>query len=46
LILFRRNGGARLAAALAQIVLLDIVFSVSIITAVGMTNGIPIMVTA
>jgi len=34
-------------AALAQIVLLDIVFSVdSIITAVGMTNDIPIMVTA
>src|SRR6201999_1433830 len=34
-------------AALAQIVLLDIVFSIdSIITAVGMTNDIPIMVTA
>lgn len=35
------------AAALAQIVLLDIVFSVdSIITAVGMTNEVPIMVVA
>jgi predicted tellurium resistance membrane protein TerC len=35
------------ATALAQIVLLDIVFSVdSIITAVGMTNEVPIMVTA
>jgi predicted tellurium resistance membrane protein TerC len=35
------------AAALAQIVLLDIVFSVdSIITAVGMTNEVPIMIVA
>ncbi|MEO6078408.1 MAG: TerC family protein [Steroidobacteraceae bacterium] len=36
-----------LAAAIGQIVVLDIVFSVdSIITAVGMTNDIPIMVVA
>ena len=35
------------SAAISQIVLLDIVFSVdSIITAVGMTSEIPIMVTA
>ncbi len=35
------------ATVIAQIVLLDIVFSVdSIITAVGMTNDVPIMVTA
>jgi predicted tellurium resistance membrane protein TerC len=45
------NGGdaprLRVAAALIQIVLIDIVFSIdSIITAVGMTNEFPIMVVA
>ncbi|AKH43466.1 putative tellurium resistance membrane protein TerC [Altererythrobacter atlanticus] len=45
----RNKGPAQLAfsAAIAQIIALDLVFSVdSILTAVGMTNEIPIMVTA
>jgi predicted tellurium resistance membrane protein TerC len=39
--------GANFGAAIAQIILLDLVFSVdSILTAVGMTDHLPIMVTA
>ena len=43
----RRDASLGLAAALGQIVLLDLVFSIdSIITAVGMTPHVPIMVIA
>lgn len=43
----RRTAGLGFAAAIGQILLLDIVFSVdSIITAVGMTDDIPIMIIA
>jgi predicted tellurium resistance membrane protein TerC len=45
----RNKGAAQITfgAAIAQIVALDLVFSVdSILTAVGMTNHVPIMVTA
>jgi predicted tellurium resistance membrane protein TerC len=43
----RRGASVGLAAALGQIVVLDLVFSIdSIITAVGMTRDIPIMVIA
>ncbi len=43
----RRNASLGLAAALGQIMLLDLVFSIdSIITAVGMTQHVPIMVIA
>ena len=38
---------ARFGAVIAQIVLLDVVFSLdSVITAVGMANQVPVMVTA
>jgi predicted tellurium resistance membrane protein TerC len=43
----RRRAGVGLAAVLPQIVMLDLVFSIdSIITAVGMTQHVPIMVVA
>src|SRR3990172_11799869 len=43
----RRRASVGMAAALGQIVLLDLVFSIdSIITAVGMTQHVPIMVIA
>ena len=43
----RKSASSGFAAAIAQILALDLVFSVdSIITAVGMTNDIPIMVVA
>ena len=43
----RREAGLSLAAAMGQIVMLDLVFSIdSIITAVGMTPHLPIMVIA
>lgn len=44
---FKSKATAGLAAIITQIVLLDIVFSVdSILTAIGMTNELPIMVAA
>jgi len=43
----RRNASLGLAAAIGQIILIDLVFSIdSIITAVGMTPHVPIMVIA
>jgi predicted tellurium resistance membrane protein TerC len=43
----RRTGSLGFSAAIVQILLLDIVFSIdSILTAVGMTEHLPIMVTA
>jgi predicted tellurium resistance membrane protein TerC len=43
----RKSVGLGFSAALGQIILLDIVFSIdSIITAVGMTDQVPIMVVA
>jgi predicted tellurium resistance membrane protein TerC len=45
--LFESKGSLSFAAAIGQILLLDLVFSIdSIITAVGMTSHIPIMVVA
>lgn len=42
-----RGGAGRFAAVIAQIMLLDIVFSLdSVITAVGMTQNVPVMVAA
>ncbi|MBC2667508.1 TerC family protein [Novosphingobium flavum] len=44
---YKQGAGLGFAAAIAQIIALDLVFSVdSILTAVGMTDEIPIMVTA
>ncbi|HLZ79180.1 MAG TPA: TerC family protein, partial [Sphingomonas sp.] len=41
------RGGIGFGAAIAQIIVLDIVFSIdSILTAVGMTSQLPVMVTA
>src|ERR1043165_3311074 len=43
----RRTPGIGFASAIGQILLLDLVFSIdSIVTAVGMTDDIPVMVTA
>ena len=45
--MFAQKASTTLAAAITQIVLLDMVFSVdSILTAIGMTNELPIMVAA
>ena len=42
-----KRGGIGFGAAITQIIVLDIVFSIdSILTAVGMTNQLPVMVTA
>ncbi|SLN34554.1 Integral membrane protein TerC family protein [Oceanibacterium hippocampi] len=43
----KKNGHAGFAAAIAQIMLLDLVFSLdSVITAVGMTDNLPVMMAA